>query len=150
MNTKTEKTQVEKSTKKTNGAKSGKVSETAKSVKSEEKASDAKTTKPETVEQAKKEISSILGANVNTRLNRLETLQILADKFNAVNKSYDELTHFMAGNDQTNASMKFASASNYSFTLRNPVIIDKILGFVEREFSDIVDKAEKEILNFTI
>ncbi|MFD2824806.1 hypothetical protein ACFS5M_14075 [Lacinutrix iliipiscaria] len=99
---------------------------------------------------AKATVKEILKPTAKGRLNRLETLNILADKFNAVSGKYDELTHFMAGNDTTNAQMKFSSASNYSFTLRNPAIIDKILGFVETEFAQIVEKAEKEVLNFQV
>jgi len=102
------------------------------------------------VAKATETVKQILKPSAKSRLNRLETLNILADKFNAVNNKYDELSHFMAGNDTTNAQMKFSSASNYSFTLRNPAIIDKILGFVETEFSQIVEKAEKEVLEFQV
>lgn len=99
---------------------------------------------------AMKKVSEILQPNAKNRLSRLETLNILADKYNNVSEKYDELTHFMAGNDGTNATMKFSSASNYSFTLRRPELINKILAFVESEFSDVVAKAETELLNYNV
>ncbi len=133
-----------------NGKTTGKKVETKKTAtqpKAEKKQADEE---PKNKEQAKQRLNDILVPNVNARINRLETFQIKVEKFKAVSEKYDDLTHFMAGNDNTNASMKFASASNYSFTLRNPVLIDKILGFVETEFSQIVEKAEKEVLEFNI
>lgn len=100
--------------------------------------------------KATEKLNQILKPSAEARINRLEKLNILADKFHAVSEKYDELTNFMAGNDTTNAQMKFSSASNYSFTLKNPVIIDKILVFVETEFSQIVEKAEKEVLEYQV
>jgi len=102
------------------------------------------------IAKATEKLSQILKPSAKTRINRLEKLNILADKYHAVSEKYDELTNFMAGNDTTNAQMKFSSASNYTFSLRNPAIIDKILAFVETEFSEIVDKAEKEVLEYQV
>lgn len=132
--------------------KNGKKAEVKKVETSTKKGATSKNEDVKKLEIAKatETVNQILKPNAKTRLNRLETLNILADKFNAVNEKYDELTHFMAGNDTTNAQMKFSSASNYSFTLRNPAIIDKILVFVETEFSTIVENAEKEVLEFQV
>lgn len=106
--------------------------------------------KEEVVKKASEKINAILTPSAKSRLNKLETLNILADKYNSVSKKYDELTHFIAGNDTTNATMKFSSESNYSFTLRNPTTINKILVMVEREFSEIVEKAEQDVLLFEV
>lgn len=95
-------------------------------------------------------ISEVLNPTAKVRISRLETMNILADKFKSVSSKYDELTNFMAGNDSTNAQMKFSSASNYSFTLNNPVIINKVLLLVEAEFSAVVENAEKEVTAFQI
>ncbi|WP_026755030.1 hypothetical protein [Sediminibacter sp. Hel_I_10] len=138
----------EKTAPKVKDAKNSKTQKDAIASKEVKKEVDAE--KPKNLDEAKAKISKILTPNVNTRINRLETFQIKVDKFKAVSEKYDELTNFMAGNDSTNANMKFASASNYGFTLRNPVLIDKILGFVEAEFSQIVEKAENEVLEFEI
>lgn len=96
-----------------------------------------------------KELTKILTPTAKARINRLETLKILAEKFENVSTKYDELTNFMASNDNTNLSMRFSS-DGYSFTLKNPNIINKILLIVEGEFSVIVEKAETEVLEFNI
>lgn len=106
-------------------------------------------TTAEKVKEQQKEISKILTPSAKAKIKRLETLQILADKYDTVSTKYDELTNFMAGNDNTDAQMKFVTPG-YSFTVRNPFVIGKILEMVEAEFSLIVEKAEKEVLAFNI
>ena len=39
---------------------------------------------------------------------------------------------------------------SFSFTLNNPVIINKVLLLVEAEFSAVVENAEKEVTAFQI
>lgn len=106
-------------------------------------------TTAEKVKEQQKEISRILTPTAKAKIKRLETLQILADKYDTVSKKYDELTNFMAGNDNTDAQMKFVTPG-YGFTVKNPFVINKVLEMVEAEFSVIVEKAEKEVLEFSI
>lgn len=103
-----------------------------------------------TLKEAKETVNALLRPNGKTVVKKLQHAQILAEKFEKMSKKYDELTHFMAGKDNDNASMKFASESNYSFTLLNPAVISKVLTVVEQEFSNHLEKAEKELVTFKI
>lgn len=123
--------------------------ETPKATEQKEQAPKAEE-KAKEQEKAVKQLSAILQPTAKTRLNKLETFNILADKYKSVSEKFDEFTHYRAGNDSTNANMKFSSASNYSFTLRNPAIIDKILDMVEVEMQNVVDKAEQEVIKFNL
>lgn len=102
------------------------------------------------VAEAIKKIDAILVPNAKGKIKKLETANVLAKRFEAVSSKYDDLTHYMAGKDDNNCTMKFNSESGYSFTLKNPAITNKLLEIVEAQFSDIVEKAENDLLNFSI
>ncbi|MBL87220.1 MAG: hypothetical protein CMO82_11240 [Winogradskyella sp.] len=95
-------------------------------------------------------IDDVLRPNGNAVVKRLETAQILATKFQKMSDKYDELTQFMAGKDNENGQMKFATENGYSFTLSNPAVINKVLLVIENEFSNHLEEAEKNLLEFQI
>lgn len=103
-----------------------------------------------TDEKAVRKINSILKPSGKSIVKRLQHAQILADKFEKMSERYDDLTHFIAGKDKENSSMKFASEGGYTFSLHNPAVISKVLDVVENEFSKYLSDAEKELLNFQI
>ena len=100
-------------------------------------------------EQIKK-ISNIVNPTAKGRISKLETLNILAEKHKNATAQYDELTNFIASNDNTSGQMKFAFDSNYSFTVKNPVIINEILVVVEKKLAEILEQTESEVLTFQI
>lgn len=102
------------------------------------------------IEKDQKEITNILQPNAKSRISKLETMNILAKKHEKVSAKYDELTNFIASNDGVNASMKFATESNYTFTVQNPQVINKILLVVEEELAQVLENTEKEVLEFKI
>lgn len=101
-------------------------------------------------EIAKQKISELINPSAKARISRLETFKVIAEKHEAMTSKYDELTRFMASNDGTNANMKFNSDNGYSFTLKNPAVISKVLLIVEKEFSNVLEATENEVLSFTI
>jgi hypothetical protein len=103
-----------------------------------------------TIEAEVKKMDRSLKTSGKSKVKKLETATILAEKFELVSDKYDELTNFIAGKDNNNSNMKFASEQGYSFTLHNPQIVNKILLMVESEFCDIVDSAEDALLKFEI
>lgn len=113
----------------------------------EKKTNDVK--KLAEVKKAEKQIDEILSPSAKARIKKLETLNILAEKHAKVSNKYDELTNFIASND-SNAVMKFNAESGYSFSINNPLIVDKILLVVETELSELLAKSENEVLNFHI
>tara|TARA_Y100001973_G_C5035644_1_gene250252 strand:- start:208 stop:630 length:423 start_codon:yes stop_codon:yes gene_type:complete len=121
---------------------------------SQEKKESKKTATPQkngaTAKTAMQKIDAVLKPSGKSIVKRLQHAQILAEKFEKMSTKYDDLTHFMAGKDNDNSTMKFASAENYSFTLNNPAVINKVLEVIENEFSNHLEKAENELLNFSI
>src|SRR5690606_24315966 len=108
----------------------------------------AKTKDAVKIEKTKTDLSEILKPTAKGRISKLDTLNILADKHKMVSKKYDELTHFVASNDGTSGSMKFTSDGDYTFSIKNPAIINEILDLVERKLAEIVENTEKEVLAF--
>lgn len=105
---------------------------------------------PATAKEAKEKLDAILKPNGKTVVQRLKHAQILADKYENMSAKYDDLTHFIAGKDNDNSFMKFASENGYSFTLNNPAVIGKVLELVEGEFSNALESAENDLLNFQV
>jgi len=95
-------------------------------------------------------INDLINPSAKARISRLETFKVIAEKHEAMTSKYDELTRYMASNDGTNANMKFGSDNGYSFNLKNPAVISKVLLMVETEFSEALTRAEKEVLTFSI
>lgn len=130
---------------------------TSKNGKVQEKKQESKD-----VQNAKKEISqilepakndvkqSIVKPNAKSRISKLETLNILADKHKKISEKYDELTNFVASNDGTSATMRFSAENNYSFNVSSPAVINKVLLVIEKELSETLEKAENEVLTFSI
>ena len=112
---------------------------------------NATTTQPKaTPKKVVQKIEQILKPSGKALVKRLQHAQILADKFEKMSGKFDDLTQFVAGKDAENSTMKFASESGYTFTLSNPTTINKVLELVEGEFSNHLENAEAELLNFKI
>lgn len=99
---------------------------------------------------AQANLDAILRPNGKTVVKRIQHVQILADKYETMSNKYDELTQFMAGKDNDNSTMKFASAGGYTFGISNPAVISKVLDVIENEFSKALQSAESELVNFKI
>lgn len=106
------------------------------------------------IQEEKKETEvkslSLLKVTGKSIIKRVETVQILADKYEKLSNKYDSLTNFMAAKDLDECSMKFVSNNGYSFTLNNGNIIQSILEIVEKKFSEHLDQAEKQLINFKL
>lgn len=102
------------------------------------------------VQKSKTTIDEIMNPSATSRIKKLDTLNILADKLKKVDTKHDELTHFLASNDGNQSKMEFSADNGYRFTVGNPVIINKILGFVETELTTLKAKTENEVLSFQI
>jgi len=128
---------------------------TTAKAKNEKKSTTSKKaeSKPKQAEPQKKStttIDEILNPSASQRIKKLETLNILAEKLEKVETKHDELTHFLASNDGNQSKMEFSADNNYRFTVGNPIIINKILAFVDTELSELKTKTENEVLNFQI
>jgi len=109
--------------------------------------------KPKQAEPQKKStttIEEILNPSAGTRIKKLETFNILAEKLKKVESKHDELTHFLASNDGNQSKMEFSADNGYRFSIGNPNVINKILGFVETELNQLKAKTETEVLSFEI
>lgn len=107
-------------------------------------------TKKAEIEEKTKSMSDLLIPSAKARISRAETFGILADKHKKASNRYDDLTNFMASNDGTNAQMRFSADNNYSFTVKNPVVVQEILIVIESKLAQILAETEKEVLDFRI
>lgn len=111
------------------------------------KKEDVKTSE---VEEKAKQISNLVNPSAKARISRAETFGILAEKHKTASTRYDDLTNFMASNDGTSAQMKFSADNNYSFTVKNPMVVSEILLLIETKLAQILAETEKEVLDFRI
>ncbi|HUI32022.1 MAG TPA: hypothetical protein VLY84_00265 [Dysgonamonadaceae bacterium] len=107
-------------------------------------------TKKAEIEEKTKSMSDLLIPSAKARISRAETFGILADKHKKASNRYDDLTNFMASNDGTNAQMRFSADNNYSFTVKNPAVVQEILIVIESKLAQILAETEKEVLDFRI
>lgn len=104
----------------------------------------------EKIEKSNSTIEHILNPNADSRIKRLQTLNILAEKKEKIDFKLGELTNFNASNDGTNSKMEFSAKNGYTFTISNPVTITKILGQIEAELFQLQERTNTEILDFQI
>lgn len=102
------------------------------------------------VQKSKNTIEHLLNPSAESRVKRLETLTILAEKKKKIDFKLDELTNYNAGNDGTLSKMEFSADNGYKFTISNPVTITKILTQIETELFDLQERTNQEILDFQI
>tara|TARA_R110002050_G_scaffold273766_1_gene417940 strand:- start:230 stop:667 length:438 start_codon:yes stop_codon:yes gene_type:complete len=106
--------------------------------------------KMEIVKNASATVEQILNPTAEGRISKLETFNILAEKQKTIKSKYDDLTNFLAGNDQTATRMDFVAQNGYKFGISNERVINKVLLVIEAETADLLEKANAEVLKFNI
>ncbi|MAR57251.1 MAG: hypothetical protein CMM93_08720 [Rickettsiales bacterium] len=102
------------------------------------------------LKKATDKVEAILNPTAEKRINKLETLQILSEKYKAVKEKTDDLTNYRASNDDTQARMEFKAQNGYSFSISNNAVIEEVLNVVENKLFAMLEKSEKEIIDFQI
>ncbi len=123
-----------------------KVVETPKTAENEQKAVISASSKP-----VHEEIKKIpMYQNAEQRLKSAEQFHILGDKFRFLKKKEDELNKFILSSDGTKEKISLSNASGFSFEVSNSQTIEKVLKVITDDLAIFTERAEKEIMQFTV
>lgn len=122
------------------------------------KANGAKTVTPSTDtkanaknENAKNEaILPKLETTAEKRLKNLDNFQAICKKFNFLKLKADELSAYMVGRDGLKETLIIENTDGQTFEISNSLIIVKILELASNELLTLLEKAEKEVIDFKI
>lgn len=104
------------------------------------------------VQQAKKAsdaVKSILKPSAGTRIKRFENFQKLASRFQKLEEKKDELDSFNVGSDGLNEKMILQSGGQ-EFEISNSQVILKLKLEIESTLVELLEKAEKEIVEYDV
>lgn len=96
------------------------------------------------------EIKRLLNPTAEQRLKSLEQMKILGDKFTFLKTKQDELQSFMLSSDGTKEKISLSNASGFKFSVTNSQTIEKVLEVINTDLIIFTEKANQEVLNFTI
>lgn len=112
-------------------------------------ATDAKANaKPEIVKVETKSIN--LETTAEKRIKNAENFSQICKKHNFLKEKSDELNAYVIGRDGIKETIKIKNAEQVSFEISNTTIIGKILELCQTELFEMVDKSEKEVLDFIV
>ncbi len=122
------------------------------------KANGAKTVTPATepkantkTEKLKSEDKKIIiETTAEKRLKNLENFQKVCMKFNFLKKKSDDLNAYMIGRDGLKETLIIENTDGQTFEISNTLIIAEILNLGQNKLFELLEKAEKEVLDFTI
>ncbi|WP_329805407.1 hypothetical protein [Flavobacterium facile] len=100
--------------------------------------------------KANEEIIKMLHPTAEERLKSLEQMRILGDKFTFLKTKQDELEKFMLSSDGTKEKISLSNASGFNFEVSNSQTIEKVLEVISSDLKIFTERADKEILNFSI
>ena len=96
------------------------------------------------------ELIRILNPSAEQRLKNLDQMQILGGKFKFLKTKEDELNKFVLSSDGTKEKISLSNASGFKFDVSNSQTIEKVLKVIEEDLKIFTERAEQEILQFTI
>lgn len=100
--------------------------------------------------QQEKEIERLLNPTAEQRLKSLEQMQILGEKFKFLTVKQDELNKFILSSDGTKEKISLSNHSGFHFEVSNSQTIEKIVKIISDDLMLFTERAEKEILMFTV
>ena len=105
-------------------------------------------TKEETLKNVVKPIN--LETTAEKRIKNAEHFQKICEKHTFLKQKADELNAYNIGRDGLKEKITIENTDGMEFDISNSVIIGKILTLCANELNDLVEKSEKEVLNFTV
>lgn len=92
----------------------------------------------------------ILETTAEKRLKNLENFQKVCGKFNFLKTKSDELNSYLLGRDGMREKIIIECSDGEDFEISNSAIIGKVLQLCQTELFELLEKAEKEVLNYQI
>lgn len=122
-----------------------------KSVEAKKVTTTTTTPKANTSEILKSEVKMLkLETTAEKRLKNLENFQKVCTKYNFLKKKSDELNAYMIGRDGLKENIIIENVEGQDFEISNTLIIGEILDLCQNKLFELVEKAEKEVTEFTI
>lgn len=103
-----------------------------------------------TVEKATAKIDDILHPTAESRLKKLETFKILAEKHKYLVAKNDDLQKFIASSDGMKEKVVLKNSQGFEFEVSNSSVIAKVIHVMELELGNITNNSEKQVLEFSI
>lgn len=123
-----------------------KVVETSKATQEQPKGQISEPTKVEQVN----EIKRLMNPTAEQRLKSLEQMRILGEKFTFLKTKQDELEKFILSSDGTKEKISLSNASGFKFEVSNSQTIEKVLEVISKDLQLFTERAENEIISFTV
>ncbi|WP_051889966.1 hypothetical protein [Chryseobacterium vrystaatense] len=92
----------------------------------------------------------IFDTTAEKRIKNNEHFQQVCKKYSFLKEKSDELSAYAIGRDGIKETVKIKNADSISFEISNSVIIGKILNLCQAELYELVEKSEKEVLEFIV
>ena len=92
----------------------------------------------------------IIETTAEKRLKNLENFQKVCMKFNFLKKKSDDLNAYMIGRDGLKETLIIENTDGQTFEISNTLIIAEILNLGQTKLFELLEKAEKEVLDFNI
>ncbi|MFL9844747.1 hypothetical protein [Flavobacterium rhizosphaerae] len=120
---------------------------------------EVKTLKAATAEKAKGETTptkeetkaeTVIVPTAAQRLINAQKFAILGTKFEQLKAKGDALERFILSNDGTREKLTLSNQEGFIFEISNTMTISKVLGVVKEDVNTLIQKAETQIMEFTI
>ncbi len=102
------------------------------------------------IEKSSTKVDDVLQPTAESRLKKLATFQILADKHKFVNQKNDDLQKFIASSDGTKEKVILKNSQGFELEVSNSSVIENVIFVIKEELQRITDHSEKQVLEFSI
>lgn len=92
----------------------------------------------------------ILETTAEKRIKNLENFQKLCARHNYLKGKSDKLSSYLIGRDGLKETLTIECVEGEDFEISNTTIIGEILELCQNKLFDLLEKSEKEVLEFTI
>ncbi|KNB60966.1 hypothetical protein [Chryseobacterium sp. Hurlbut01] len=92
----------------------------------------------------------ILDTTAEKRIKNLENFQKLCARHNYLKHKSDKLNSYLIGRDGLKETLTIECAEGEDFEISNTAIIGEILELCQNKLFDLLEKSEKEVLEFKI
>lgn len=106
--------------------------------------------KAPSVEKSTTKVDEVLNPTAESRLKKLETFKILAEKHQYLSQKNDDLQKFIASSDGMKEKLILKNSQGFEFDASNSQVIEKVIFVIKEELQKITDHSEKEVLRFQI
>jgi hypothetical protein len=117
--------------------------------KATESKSEATESKPEAKTEQRPAIKMLTMARASDRLGKFEQFQKLGERFEFLKEKDKELKSFTISQDGTVAKISL-ECQGAKVMISNSAIIEKVVEVCQKELDVLLDKTEKEVLEFVI